>query len=473
MASYSPIVTPPPVLGSYRARHTRLRIRMLTGQWQPDLQKHMREAVGPVRSAALGSVMLSACPLRDLAHAVSVLYDTDVALAHPSDNRAAAQVQQRWDTIGARASLQAAQVWTEGLNECGRQLYVDEETGRMRVRVVTPDLLDGKADPIRPGVPVEMGEWCLRTVGTREMWVREVYSVADPAAPYYRVEDTSGDDITEAVHGRTYEGGDYPAVYRYADGRPFLPWSLTHSMAEPAALFTPWHRVETVDGTMLAARQSSIIDDAMTHAAWPQRAVFNMQPAGTRSQQADDGSPVQVQVGDPKSILMYEAGDDETQPMQWQWDTAAPIGEMQDVYERRLAMLAQSWGLNPSDLVRASADARSGVALSLSRAGVREVQQRRAPVYRPHDERLAAMTAAVMNRLDGGTRPEGGYRVAYGLLPLSVGEQKQIKEDALDLLERGLLSPAEARARVLGESIEAARLGIARIATARTAEEAQ
>ena len=146
---------------------------------------------------------------------------------------------------------------------------------------------------------------------------------------------------------------------------------------------------------------------------------------------------------------------------------------MQDVYERRLAMLAQSWGLNPSDLVRASADARSGVALSLSRAGVREVQQRRAPVYRPHDERLAAMTAAVMNRLDGGTRPEGGYRVAYGLLPLSVGEQKQIKEDALDLLERGLLSPAEARARVLGESIEAARLGIARIATARTAEEAQ
>ena len=177
-----------------------------------------------------------------------------------------------------------------------------------------------------------------------------------------------------------------------------------------------------------------------------------------------------VQVADPTSILMFEFVDDKQQGMQWQWKSGAEIDKMQDVYERRLAMLAQSWGLSPADLVRSSADPRSGVALSLSRAGTREVQRRRAPVYRPHDQRLAAMTAAAMNRLDGGSRPEGGYRVEYALLPLSTGEQAQLTTETLALLDRGLILPAEARARILGENVDTARAALASVPP--TADEA-
>jgi hypothetical protein len=414
--------------------------------------------------------MLSACPFRDLANAVSVLYDRDPEISHRDDTVAALQVARRWHDMQARAGLQAAQVWTESLNECGRMLHVDPDSGRMGLRIVTPDLLDGRSHPARPGKPVEIREWCYRKVAGEWQWVQEVWNVEDELAPYFVVLTADGDDITGQVEG-VVEG--WPDVYRWEDGRPWLPWSITHSVADPPSLFSPWHRIEAVDGTMVAARNSALIDHSQAHAAWPQRCVANMQPAGMQTQEATNGQPVSVVVSDPTSIIAWQPIEDGIQPMQWQWSTAAPIGEMQDVYERRLSMLAQSWGLSPSDLVRQSDDPRSGVALSLSRAGVREVQMRRAPVYRPHDERLAAMTAAAMNRLDGGTRPENGYRVAYALLPLSVGEQAQIERETLALLDRGLLSPAEARARILGESLQNASVALTAMRTGDTDQSAK
>ena len=448
---------PPTRMGSARVRHTQLRLRMLHGTWHDDLRRHIRQSVGAVRAKAWGPPQLTACPARDLAETVSVLYDDDAAVSHALDPRAAAQVAERWQVMQARSAMRQAQVYTELTNECGRQLYVDPETGRMRLRIVTPDLLDGLADPLRPGVPVELTEWCQRVVRDRWVWVREVWSVRDLDAPFYRVLDGDDLDLTEQVHGRRYEGGDWPDVYRRADGRPFLPWDITHSVAQPAALWNPWYRIETIDSTMVVARHSAYIDHCMTQAANPQRCVYNMAPAGSQRREADDGSPVAVLQGDASSVLAFEPLDEQVQAMQWQWDAGAELGTMQDVYERRLGLIAQSWGLSPDDLVRQTSDPRSSIALSLSRSGTREVQQRRAPVYRPHDERLAAMTATCMNRLDGGTRPESGYRIEYALLPLSTGEQQQLERETLALYDRGLIPAEVAVARIMGTTPDAAR----------------
>lgn len=466
-------ILPPPRMGFDRVEHTRLRLRMLLGRWHDDLRKHIYQAVGPVRARAWGPPQLTACPARDLAESVSVLYDDDLQVSSPVDIEAARQVEERWRTMQARAAMHRAQVLTEMCNEAGRMLHIDPKTGRMRLRVVSPDLLDGHSDPDRPGVPLEISEWCLREIDGQWSWVRESWDVRDPERPAYRVYDQQGHDITERTHGRHFGGGpednpgEWPAVYRWADGRPFLPWSVTHSVADPPALWNPYYRVETIEATMVAARHSAYIDHAMTNAANPQRAVYNMAPAGSTVKTADDGRPVAVMEGDAASILAFVPIADDVQAMQWQWKAGAEVGTMQDVYERRLGLIAQSWGLSPDDLVRQSSDPRSGVALSLSRAGTREVQMRRAPVYRPHDERLAAMTAAAMNRLDGGTRPEFGYRVSYALLPLSTGEQAQIERETLQLLENNLITRAEARARILGETVEAAA---ARLPTARAEE---
>ena len=452
---------PPARMGSARVQHTQLRLRMLHGTWHDDLRKHIMQAVGPLRARAWGPPQLVACPARDLAESVSVLYDDDVQVSH-SDQLAALDIERRWQTMQARADMQRAQVVTEMCNEAGRFLHVDPDTGRMRLRIVSPDLLDGHSDPVRPGIPVELSEWTHRLVDGRWVWVRESWDIRDPDRPAYRVLSVEGDDITSRVHGRHFGGGpdadpgEWPEVYRWSDGRPFLPWSLTHSVASPASLFSPWYRVETIEATMVAARHSAYIDHSMTHAANPQRNVYNMAPAGSQVREAADGSPAAVVAGDSASVLAWEPIAEDVQAMQWQWQAGAEVGTMQDVYERRLGLIAQSWGLSPSELVRQSSDPRSGVALSLSRAGQREVQMRRAPVYSPHDERLAAMTAAVMNRQDGGTRPEYGYQVSYALLPMSTGEQQQVERETLALLDRRLISRAEARARILGETVESA-----------------
>ena len=453
----SPI--PPVRMGSPRVQHTQLRLRMLHGTWHDDLRTHIRQAVGAVRARAWGPPQLTACPARDLAETVSVLYDDDPSVSHVDDATAAAEVERRWDTMQARGALRQAQVYAELTNECGRHLYVDPDTGRMRLRVVTPDLLDGVSDPLRPGVPIEITEWCQRVVRDRWVWIREVWSIRDLDRPSYRCLTQDDVDVTADVHGRTYDGADeWPAVYRWADGRPWLPWSLTHSVAEPSALFNPWYRIETIDSTMVVARHSAYIDHCMTQAANPQRCVYNMAPAGSQRREAGDGTPVAVLQGDASSVLAFEPLDEQVQAMQWQWDAGAELTSMQDVYERRLGLIAQSWGLSPDDLVRQTSDPRSGIALSLSRSGTREVQQRRAPVYRPHDERLAAMTAAAMNRLDGGARPESGYRVEYALLPLSTGEQQQLERETLALYDRGLIPPSVAVARIMGTTPAAAQV---------------
>jgi hypothetical protein len=67
------------------------------------------------------------------------------------------------------------------------------------------------------------------------------------------------------------------------------------------------------------------------------------------------------------------------------------------------------------------------------------------------------MTAAAMNRLDGGTRPESGYRVEYALLPLSTGEQQQLERETLALYDRGLIPAEVAVARIMGTTPDAAR----------------
>ena len=153
---------------------------------------------------------------------------------------------------------------------------------------MTPDLIDGISDPLRPGVPVEIGEWCLRLVDGSWQWAREVWSVEDPDAPFHRVYDYSGKiDLTGKVYGDEYAEMPWPDVYRWADGRPWIPWSLTHSLAAPPALLNPWVRSETVDGTMVAARHSALIDHSMTHAAWPQRGVANMVPLGATAREGD------------------------------------------------------------------------------------------------------------------------------------------------------------------------------------------
>ena len=50
----------------------------------------------------------------------------------------------------------------------------------------------------------------------------------------------------------------------------------------------------------------------------------------------------------------------------------------------------------------------------------------------------------ITNRFLGTSFPESGYRVAYHQLPKSAAEQKEDRENIIQLLNAGLISPVEA-----------------------------
>jgi hypothetical protein len=159
--------------------------------------------------------------------------------------------------------------------------------------------------------------------------------------------------------------------------------------------------------------------------------------------------PRRVVVADPATVLFLEPIAENTTALISQWSTSADVAAMQDVYERRLAMCAQSWGLSPSDLVRTGADPRSGVALALTSQAIREVQASRAPVYRGAVAEIVALSAMLLNRATNSKLPESGYAVRFALLPTTPQERSAQLDRAMQLFDRGLLSRVDAVAMAL------------------------
>ena len=147
---------------------------------------------------------------------------------------------------------------------------------------------------------------------------------------------------------------------------------------------------------------------------------------------------------DPSSILVFTSDPDTTtQPLIGTFEPSAdPLKLLESVakYEYRVATSA---GVS-SEVLRGSGDPRSGYALSISREGQREAQKRYAPVFRLADETLLSITACLCNRFLGTSLPEEGYRVQYAQLNLSPEEMKAQREDVIQKMSAGLISPVDA-----------------------------
>lgn len=76
---------PPPPLGpeSGRVAHTRLRRRILYGEWEDDLLRRMEKLIGSVRREAWGKPDMSANVLRSITVQFATLYDRPPEIANP------------------------------------------------------------------------------------------------------------------------------------------------------------------------------------------------------------------------------------------------------------------------------------------------------------------------------------------------------------------------------------------------------
>lgn len=451
MAMTLALNTPPSKRESLDIEHTCRRLRMMEGRWYTDLLDALRLKHGLRVAESLGPPMVVACPLREAAEVVSVLYQEIPEVKHPDlPNEVVAAFSERLRISGLWLALAKAQKYTEALNESA--VFVEYQEGSLLYRIVTPDVLEGASRPATPGAPSVLVEWRLRQDPSRAnnvAWFGDVYDISGDEPRFFIINDKHEEipNTWEPVEG-------YP--WKRQDGTPFIPASLRHCEQFPAKLFNPYLRSEIVDGTYAAAMRMMAMDSAFFNQGIPRPYTVNLAPTGTEQVKDANGNVIANRaLATPGAFLQFESVEDGKAPMIGVLDMGAPIKEMQETYEAFIAQLASSWGISSADLWRA--DGRSGAALTLLEGGKRRVQAARAPIYRDADERLVGIIAAFLNINEDIGLPETGWQITYTLSPLSPQERAAIVAEARQLWLDGAITQAEYRSRVVGESIEMAQ----------------
>jgi hypothetical protein len=459
---YSTQTTPqPPAPGNpdeaRRVEHTRHRYAMMEGRWLPLLEARLEQQLGSVRRAAWGTGDITQCILRTTSIELATLYDSEPDVKHsqiaPSPN-----LERLIGSTGsiARSGLWAQMARFQALVIALREMWMRVEVvdGRLVYRPVPPHMTIAEADPARPTVPTMFGELRLRYIDRKHIWTFDLWDIRDQENPSYRVVEALdgwqfGRDLTQALHGATYVGADYPAAWRRANGTPIIPAQLYHASNYGDRLFDPFAQIELYEGTLNLGVLYTYLQHCIRDASYPQRYAVGVRVAGTESVDGGTRASRSEVTTDPTTILMLDPVGETSQPMIGQYQAGSDVEKLEAVIAAVAHRLATDAGLAPSELQRTSGSARSGYAISLSQEGKRVAQRRYVMQFRAADEALVGLSAILFNRwAESNTEPtnypEGGYSVLYREIPLSPDEMQARREHVLAMLGAGLMSQIDA-----------------------------
>jgi len=480
-----------------RVRSTRSRRAMLEGTWSSLLAERTTQVLGATRAAMQADPSLSLNPFKSVCRALSVLYDAAPTIQHPTatadDLR---NLTGKISASGLWPMMQRVQQYTLGLREMMVHAALDPSNGALRFRAVYPDMVYARATEDRPDEPARIEELRARSAGylrsrgiavtpnvvnTDEVWTVDVYDISGPV-PFHAVHLLGGGatgagwqlglDITAQIYGGALAGEAYPwratptraalADNPDAQGAPVLPYVLYHAAPNGDRLWDPYEWIEIVDGTLTAGVLNSFLLHTFADASWPQKYLIGGAPAGAAVTMADaEGERRAYVPADPTSILVVEKlpGFD-GQVTAGQFQPGGDIATQESVLGNMISALMESAGISPSDVQRLSGNARSGAAIALTNEGKRELQRRYQAIFEASDQRLVRLCAILLNRYSDGlelaaeaagqpipTRyrfPEGGYSLTYPRIPRSPEELKAHREHIFALLDRGMLTAAEA-----------------------------
>ena len=387
--------------------HTRFRVRVWHGEHEQDVRSRTLELVGDVRTAAWGRPDLSSAPAVASARALATLYDpmADDGEAAPTvtcdlDESAGPAMAQVLDEVGLWPLMTTYQAQALALREMLLRADVDgvDSRGvpRIRVRPVTPDLVEAVPDPRDRSRAIVIREWVERPHEGRMVWTREVWSVAGGVGEH-RVLDDQGNDVSERydLPKGGAVGDEYP-LRRLSDGEPILPYVVHHAELT-GALWDPLRHIELWDGTLTVCVWWTLLGHLLRNCAHGQRYMANATVDGEVP--VDGGTPAarNAVVADPGVVISMRPIV-EGQPMEiGQWEPSADPEKVFNTvvgYERRLHSAA---GLDPSDVQRMSGDPRSGYALEVSDAAKLRSALRFSPTFRLADRQVVGLIAVLYN----------------------------------------------------------------------------
>ena len=438
-----------------RWKHSALRRRLLTGLWEPDLEIELLRHLPTDRREALGPSDMSSCAIEQVTRQLAMLYHSDPNVSNEGDISALVGRDGFVTKAGYFQLMQRIQQLTLGIREMFVRVDVaPHHTGDvarvpgLSFRSVSPDFVIASASPDAPDVPLYYQELRLRMdpESGDPIWVWDILDIRHANNPLFGMFEATpagaiGREMSEVYMGHeTMRGDAYP--YRSRDGSPFLPVVLYHA-EKTGQLFNAFDASTLAYGSLTAACLFSFYVHCVRDNSWPQKWCAGLHISGLSQLENDLTGRRSAISTDPSSILMFQTDPDmQGQPMIGSFSYADPDKLLESIskYEYRVATAA---GIS-SEVLRQRGDPRSGYALSISRDGQREAQRRYAPVFRRADEEMLSKCAMLSNRFLGANLPESGYRVVYTPLGLSPEEMRAQREDIIQKLSAGLISPVDA-----------------------------
>ena len=321
-------------------------------------------------------------------------------------------------TVGLREGAIAAHTVATGAGH--RPVYT----------VIPADHLAAAADPATPDEPHTIYWYRLRSVGDVVRWTRDAYCIEDPNAPYMRIEDESGEDLTRLFPDIPhYTGDNWPNAWRI-NGAPFIPIELYHAV-RTGKLFDPYRGIELVDGSLTVAGLWSMWQHIVRDCSHPQRWTFNAELEGV---EVRDG--VASVVTDPATLLSFS-----TRPGQTGSAGQFSPGGDPEAIARAIQMfgsdLVAGFDLTPGDVKRVHTEARSGYAIEITKDDQREAQKKFTPTFSRSDIALLSKTAAMLGL------PTDGWDIRYTGIRATFSERKALIDEYSTRAELGITSAVE------------------------------
>lgn len=373
------------------------------------------------------------------------------------------------DSEAISALLDSARVWTLkqhvqflaiGYTMTWVYVSISETLGRPTIELVPPDETMAIAHPDDPGMPIQWRRLRCRSItpahggAAAETYCWDVWSIEDPAAPYFGVfvaepDGVMGRDVTlEATGSPRLEGkivdgaelGNYPA--RYPDGSPFLP-VVAHRSRDLGDMWGWEFGAGVFHGTLNCFLLNTYTMRTALDKTGDSYYISGSTPTtmGDSKQIATGDSTLAFGI-QPGSVLFgtHEAG---TNPFATKIGEGGSLDRLASFAKDLASSLSVDFGLTPADASRVGANPMSGLAIHLTNATKRTEQQRQEPLCRISDLEMVRKIVALARAAGLTTASADDVGILYAPIPLSPDEEKAIRDEDEWRVKQGLMSPID------------------------------
>lgn len=432
-----------------RMRVTGQAERVLTGDWYDDLVTELAQFLSPEVLDRMSHPDITRNALKSYATQSNVLYTEAPTVSAGGADLTPILRPELWPL------RQRGHLLTIGLRDSFMRLDYYEGIG-VTYRVVSPAMiLAAWADPKRPDVVVGLQELRLRQFGDSAVWTRDTWDVSNPAAPIFRIEtqrDSAWVDVTARYHP-DQPAGWYPYMRK---GAPVFPWIMYH----PEITDCLWHwreRLELLDGTLKVGCLWTMWLHGVRDCSHPQRVAVDVD--APQASATDSLRPVDKIALDQSAILLLRSVNSRNGSV----TTLAPAMDPKATADAILsyeAGMAQSAGLSAADVQQGGTSGMSGYAIVVSRDGQRRQWAAQRPAAEMGDRMLLATAAKLTNEYGSTSLPEEpeAYTITYAEVGKTADEMLAELDEAMKLVDAGLIGPIDAVRRVFPAMDQAAAI---------------